>query len=114
MVLALQQLMKFFSVSLANTKCRATREYFNKECRKRLCEQILGYRNALAHGEDLNLDEQEIRKITQAYGDFKQMIIEYFFRIIGLSQDIQSNRDFSRLIDARETGSSSESERKNR
>ncbi|SQH71482.1 hypothetical protein [Helicobacter mustelae] len=106
--------MKFFSVSLANTKCRATREYFNKECRKRLCEQILGYRNALAHGEDLNLDEQEIRKITQAYGDFKQMIIEYFFRIIGLSQDIQSNRDFSRLIDARETGSSSESERKNR
>lgn len=89
-----QKLTKFFKISLSNTKCDRTKQYFNSKCRKRLCNHIVEYRNALAHGRDLKLNKQKIIKIAEVYTDFKQIIIEYFFGAIGLNQYINKNIGF--------------------
>lgn len=89
-----QKLTKFFKISLSNTKCDQTKQYFNSKCRKRLCKHIVEYRNALAHGRDLKLNKQKIIKIAEVYTDFKQIIIEYFFGAIGLNQYINKNIGF--------------------
>ncbi|GAA8476639.1 hypothetical protein KKKH31_01420 [Helicobacter pylori] len=89
-----KELSKFFKISLSRTKCDQTKNYFNDKYQEDLSQQIVDYRNSLAHGKDLKLDTNKATDISHAFIDFKQIVIEYFFGKIGLSGFIINNDGF--------------------
>ncbi|WRC72343.1 hypothetical protein E5K94_04120 [Helicobacter pylori] len=89
-----KELSKFFKISLSRTKCDQTKNYFNDKYQEDLIQQIVDYRNSLAHGKDLKLDTNKATDISHAFIDFKQIVIEYFFGKIGLSGFIINNDGF--------------------
>nr|WP_024112389.1 hypothetical protein [Helicobacter pylori] len=89
-----KELSKFFKISLSRTKCDQTKNYFNDKYQEDLSQQIVDYRNSLAHGRDLKLDTNKATDISHAFIDFKQIVIEYFFGEIGLSGFITNNDGF--------------------
>ncbi|GAA7154712.1 hypothetical protein BD0047_06590 [Helicobacter pylori] len=89
-----KELSKFFKISLSRTKCDQTKNYFNDKYQKDLIQQIVDYRNSLAHGKDLKLDTNKATDISHAFIDFKQIVIEHFFGKIGLSGFIINNDGF--------------------
>ncbi len=93
-----EKLSEFFKKSLSRTKCNQTKSYFNDRCQKDLIQQIVDYRNNLAHGDDLKLDTNKAADIIHAFRDLKQIIIEYFFGEIGLSDFITNNLVFSNKL----------------
>ncbi|GAA7164273.1 hypothetical protein HpBGD52_04760 [Helicobacter pylori] len=89
-----EELSKFFKISLSRTKCDQTKNYFNDKYQEDLSQQIVDYRNSLAHGKDLKLDTNKAADISHAFIDFKQIVIEHFFGKIGLSGFIINNDGF--------------------
>ncbi|GAA8480225.1 hypothetical protein KKKH37_03640 [Helicobacter pylori] len=96
-----KKLSEFFKISLSRTKCDQTKNYFNDKCQEDLIQQIVDYRNSLAHGTDLNLDTNKATDISHAFIDFKQIVIEYFFGEIGLSGFITNNDGFLNKVKLR-------------
>lgn len=90
-----KKLLMFLNTSLSKTKCEQLKNHFSSKNRKKLCQQIVKYRNALAHGSDLKLDTDKAIKISNVFVDLIQIIIEYFFGKIGLSIYIEHNASFS-------------------
>ncbi|GAA9299285.1 hypothetical protein TH0249_07810 [Helicobacter pylori] len=66
-----EELSKFFKISLSRTKCDQTKNYFNDKYQEDLSQQIVDYRNSLAHGKDLKLDTNKATDISHAFIDFK-------------------------------------------
>ncbi|WP_033772658.1 HEPN domain-containing protein, partial [Helicobacter pylori] len=93
-----KKLSEFFKKSLSRTKCDQTKSYFNDRCQKDLIQQIVDYRNNLAHGDDLKLDTNKAADIIHAFRDLEQIVIEYFFGEIGLSDFITNNLVFSNKL----------------
>ncbi len=89
-----KKLSEFFKISLSRTKCDQTKNYFNDNYQKDLIQQIVDCRNNLAHGDDLKLDTNKATDISHVFMDFKQIVIEYFFGKIGLSDFITNNFGF--------------------
>ncbi len=93
-----EKLSEFFKKSLSRTKCNQTKSYFNDRCQKDLIQQIVDYRNNLAHGNDLKLDTNKATDIIHVFRDLKQIVIEYFFGEIGLSDFITNNFGFLKQV----------------
>ncbi len=96
-----EKLSEFFKISLSRTKCDQTKNYFNDNYQKDLIQQIVDYRNNLAHGDDLKLDTNKATDISHVFMDFKQIVIEYFFGKIGLSDFITNNFGFLNKVKLR-------------
>lgn len=96
-----KKLSEFFKISLSRTKCDQTKNYFNDNYQKDLIQQIVDCRNNLAHGDDLKLDTNKATDISHAFMDFKQIVIEYFFGKIGLSDFITNNFGFLNKVKLR-------------
>ncbi|MCQ2888239.1 hypothetical protein JT072_04705 [Helicobacter pylori] len=96
-----EKLSDFFKISLSRTKCDQTKNYFNDKCQKDLIQQIVDCRNSLAHGRGLKLDTNKATDISHAFIDFKQIVIEYFFGKIGLSDFITNNFGFLNKVKLR-------------
>ncbi|MGH1603066.1 hypothetical protein ACRBDH_06955 [Helicobacter pylori] len=96
-----KKLSEFFKISLSRTKCDQTKNYFNDNYQKDLIQQIVDYRNNLAHGDDLKLDTNKATDISHVFMDFKQIVIEYFFGKIGLSDFITNNFGFLNKVKLR-------------
>ncbi|MCQ2938442.1 hypothetical protein JT203_01475 [Helicobacter pylori] len=96
-----EKLSEFFKTSLSRTKCDQTKNYFNDNYQKDLIQQIVDYRNNLAHGDDLKLDTNKATDISHVFMDFKQIVIEYFFGKIGLSDFITNNFGFLNKVKLR-------------
>lgn len=96
-----EKLSDFFKISLSRTKCDQTKNYFNDKCQKDLIQQIVDYRNNLAHGRGLKLDTNKATDISHAFIDFKQIVIEFFFGEIGLSDFITNNFGFLNKVKLR-------------
>ncbi|GAA8864469.1 hypothetical protein HpRN3_12170 [Helicobacter pylori] len=88
-------------ISLSRTKCDQTKNYFNDKCQEDLIKQIVDCRNSLAHGDDLKLDTNKATDISHVFMDFKQIVIEYFFGKIGLSDFITNNFGFLNKVKLR-------------
>ncbi|TPH31572.1 hypothetical protein [Helicobacter pylori] len=109
-----KKLSEFFKISLSRTKCDQTKNYFNDKCQEDLIQQIVDYRNSLAHGTDLNLDTNKATDISHAFIDFKQIVIEYFFGEIGLSGFITNNDGFLNKVKLRNPPKTEKSPSQNR
>ncbi|MGN8483842.1 hypothetical protein ACR9MQ_02160 [Helicobacter pylori] len=96
-----KKLSEFFKISLSRTKCDQTKNYFNDNYQKDLIQQIVDCRNNLAHGDDLKLDTNKATDISHVFMDFKQIVIEYFFGKIGLSDFITNNFGFLNKVKLR-------------
>ncbi|RVZ25306.1 hypothetical protein EC543_05530, partial [Helicobacter pylori] len=96
-----EKLSEFFKISLSMTKCDQTKNYFNDKCQEDLIQQIVDCRNNLAHGDDLKLDTNKATDISHAFTNFKQIVIEYFFGKIGLSDFITNNFGFLNKVKLR-------------
>lgn len=96
-----KKLSEFFKISLSRTKCDQTKNYFNDNYQKDLIQQIVDCRNNLAHGDDLKLDTNKATDISHAFMDFKQIVIEYFFGKIELSDFITNNFGFLNKVKLR-------------
>ncbi|MGL2590016.1 HEPN domain-containing protein [Helicobacter pylori] len=96
-----KKLSEFFKISLSRTKCDQTKNYFNDKCQEDLIQQIVDCRNNLAHGDDLKLDTNKATDISHAFMDFKQIVIEYFFGKIELSDFITNNFGFLNKVKLR-------------
>nr|WP_156570178.1 HEPN domain-containing protein [Helicobacter pylori] len=96
-----KKLSEFFKISLSMTKCDQTKNYFNDKCQEDLIQQIVDCRNNLAHGDDLKLDTNKATDISHAFMDFKQIVIEYFFGKIELSDFITNNFGFLNKVKLR-------------
>ncbi|GAA7452273.1 hypothetical protein ckin116_05980 [Helicobacter pylori] len=96
-----KKLSEFFKTSLSRTKCDQTKNYFNDNYQKDLIKRIVDYRNNLAHGDDLKLDTNKATDISHVFMDFKQIVIEYFFGKIGLSDFITNNFGFLNKVKLR-------------
>ncbi|EJB86930.1 HEPN domain-containing protein [Helicobacter pylori] len=96
-----EKLSEFFKISLSRTKCDQTKNYFNDKCQEDLIQQIVDCRNNLAHGDDLKLDTNKATDISHAFMDFKQIVIEYFFGKIELSDFITNNFGFLNKVKLR-------------
>ncbi|WP_121288544.1 hypothetical protein [Helicobacter pylori] len=96
-----EKLSEFFKISLSRTKCDQTKNYFNDNYQKDLIQRIVDYRNNLAHGDDLKLDTNKAIDISHVFMDFKQIVIEYFFGKIGLSDFITNNFGFLNKVKLR-------------
>ncbi len=96
-----KKLSEFFKISLSRTKCDQTKNYFNDNYQKDLIQQIVDYRNNLVHGDDLKLDTNKATDISHVFMDFKQIVIEYFFGKIGLSDFITNNFGFLNKVKLR-------------
>ncbi|MGN8422365.1 HEPN domain-containing protein [Helicobacter pylori] len=96
-----EKLSEFFKISLSMTKCDQTKNYFNDKCQEDLIQQIVDCRNNLAHGDDLKLDTNKATDISHAFMDFKQIVIEYFFGKIELSDFITNNFGFLNKVKLR-------------
>ncbi|WRC93318.1 hypothetical protein E5K78_03175 [Helicobacter pylori] len=96
-----EKLSEFFKISLSRTKCDQTKNYFNDKCQEDLIQQIVDCRNSLAHGDDLKLDTNKVTDISHAFIDFKQIVIEFFFGKIGLSDFITNNFGFLNKVKLR-------------
>ncbi|GAA8372330.1 hypothetical protein KVK40_03270 [Helicobacter pylori] len=96
-----KELSKFFKISLSRTKCDQTKNYFNDNYQEDLSQQIVDYRNNLAHGRGLKLDTNKATDISHAFIDFKQIVIEFFFGKIGLSDFITNNFGFLNKVKLR-------------
>ncbi|WP_424680095.1 HEPN domain-containing protein, partial [Helicobacter pylori] len=96
-----EKLSEFFKISLSRTKCDQTKNYFNDKCQEDLIQQIVDCRNSLAHGRSLKLDTNKATDISHAFIDFKQIVIEFFFGEIGLSDFITNNFDFLNKVKLR-------------
>ncbi|GAA8063383.1 hypothetical protein ACQKA9_05780 [Helicobacter pylori] len=96
-----KKLSEFFKISLSRTKCDQTKNYFNDNYQKDLIQWIVDYRNNLAHGDDLKLDTNKATDISHVFMDFKQIVIEYFFGKIGLSDFITNNFGFLNKVKLR-------------
>ncbi|GAA8382479.1 hypothetical protein KVM61_03265 [Helicobacter pylori] len=96
-----KELSKFFKISLSRTKCDQTKNYFNDNYQEDLSQQIVDYRNNLAHGRGLKLDTNKATDISHAFIDFKQIVIEFFFGKIGLSDFITNNFSFLNKVKLR-------------
>ncbi|WRA85755.1 hypothetical protein FE339_03280 [Helicobacter pylori] len=96
-----KKLSEFFKISLSRTKCDQTKNYFNDNYQKDLIQQIVDCRNNLAHGDDLKLDTNKATDISHAFIDFKQIVIEFFFGEIGLSDFITNNFGFLNKVKLR-------------
>ncbi|MEJ8619377.1 hypothetical protein MMN33_03090 [Helicobacter pylori] len=94
-----EKLSEFFSLS--RTKCNQTKNYFNDNYQKDLIQRIVDYRNNLAHGRGLKLDTNKATDISHAFIDFKQIVIEFFFGKIGLSDFITNNFGFLNKVKLR-------------
>ncbi|GAA8927297.1 hypothetical protein BTM233_08950 [Helicobacter pylori] len=109
-----KELSKFFKISLSRIKCDQTKNYFNDKYQEDLSQQIVDYRNSLAHGKDLKLDTNKATDISHAFIDFKQIVIEYFFGKIGLSGFIINNDGFLSKVKLRNPTKTEKSPKKNR
>lgn len=96
-----KKLSEFFKISLSRTKCDQTKNYFNDKCQEDLIQQIVDCRNNLAHGDDLKLNTNKATDISHAFMDFKQIVIEFFFGKIGLSDFITNNFGFLNKVKLR-------------
>ncbi|RVY49699.1 hypothetical protein ECC24_04855 [Helicobacter pylori] len=96
-----EKLSEFFKISLSRTKCDQTKNYFNDKCQEDLIQQIVDCRNSLAHGRGLKLDTNKATDISHAFIDFKQIVIEFFFGKIGLSDFITNNFGFLNKVKLR-------------
>ncbi|WRC39511.1 hypothetical protein E5L21_03375 [Helicobacter pylori] len=96
-----KKLSEFFKISLSRTKCDQTKNYFNDKCQEDLIQQIVDCRNNLAHGDDLKLDTNKATDISHVFMDFKQIVIEYFFGKIELSDFITNNFGFLNKVKLR-------------
>ncbi|WRB83135.1 hypothetical protein KVC80_03405 [Helicobacter pylori] len=96
-----EKLSEFFKISLSRTKCDQTKNYFNDKCQEDLIQQIVDCRNSLAHGRSLKLDTNKATDISHVFMDFKQIVIEYFFGKIGLSDFITNNFGFLNKVKLR-------------
>lgn len=96
-----KKLSEFFKISLSRTKCDQTKNYFNDNYQKDLIQRIVDYRNNLAHGDDLKLDTNKATDISHVFMDFKQIVIEYFFGKIELSDFITNNFGFLNKVKLR-------------
>ncbi|WRE89044.1 hypothetical protein KVE45_03175 [Helicobacter pylori] len=96
-----EKLSEFFKISLSRIKCDQTKNYFNDKCQEDLIQQIVDCRNNLAHGDDLKLDTNKATDISHAFMDFKQIVIEFFFGEIGLSDFITNNFGFLNKVKLR-------------
>ncbi|WP_120807936.1 hypothetical protein [Helicobacter pylori] len=96
-----EKLSEFFKISLSRTKCDQTKNYFNDKCQEDLIQQIVDCRNSLAHGRSLKLDTNKATDISHAFIDFKQIVIEFFFGEIGLSDFITNNFGFLNKVKLR-------------
>ncbi|WP_208377859.1 HEPN domain-containing protein [Helicobacter pylori] len=96
-----EKLSEFFKISLSMTKCDQTKNYFNDKCQEYLIQQIVDCRNNLAHGDDLKLDTNKATDISHAFMDFKQIVIEFFFGKIELSDFITNNFGFLNKVKLR-------------
>ncbi|MDU9765616.1 hypothetical protein RGC24_00580 [Helicobacter pylori] len=96
-----EKLSEFFKISLSRTKCDQTKNYFNDNYQKDLIQRIVDYRNNLAHGRGLKLDTNKATDISHAFIDFKQIVIEFFFGKIGLSDFITNNFGFLNKVKLR-------------
>ncbi len=96
-----KKLSEFFKISLSRTKCDQTKNYFNDNYQKDLIQQIVDCRNNLAHGDDLKLDTNKATDISHVFMDFKQIVIEYFFGKIELSDFITNNFGFLNKVKLR-------------
>ncbi len=96
-----EKLSEFFKISLSRTKCDQTKNYFNDNYQKDLIQQIVDCRNSLAHGRSLKLDTNKATDISHVFMDFKQIVIEYFFGKIGLSDFITNNFGFLNKVKLR-------------
>ncbi len=96
-----EKLSEFFKISLSMTKCDQTKNYFNDKCQEDLIQQIVDCRNNLAHGDDLKLDTNKATDISHAFTNFKQIVIEYFFGKIELSDFITNNFGFLNKVKLR-------------
>ncbi|GAA6984016.1 hypothetical protein HpCHC60_12270 [Helicobacter pylori] len=96
-----EKLSEFFKISLSRTKCDQTKNYFSDNYQKDLIQRIVDYRNNLAHGRGLKLDTNKATDISHAFIDFKQIVIEFFFGKIGLSDFITNNFGFLNKVKLR-------------
>lgn len=96
-----EKLSEFFKISLSMTKCDQTKNYFNDKCQEDLIQQIVDCRNSLAHGRSLKLDTNKATDISHAFTNFKQIVIEYFFGKIELSDFITNNFGFLNKVKLR-------------
>lgn len=80
---------------------RSNKNYFNDKCQEDLIQQIVDCRNNLAHGDDLKLDTNKAADISHAFMDFKQIVIEFFFGKIELSDFITNNFGFLNKVKLR-------------
>ncbi len=96
-----EKLSEFFKISLSRTKCDQTKNYFNDKCQEDLIQQIVDCCNSLAHGRSLKLDTNKATDISHAFIDFKQIVIEFFFGEIGLSDFITNNFGFLNKVKLR-------------
>ncbi|GAA7801378.1 hypothetical protein HpCOL18_01190 [Helicobacter pylori] len=96
-----EKLSEFFKISLSRTKCDQTKNYFNDKCQEDLIQQIVDCRNNLAHGDDLKLDTNKATDISHAFTNFKQIVIEFFFGKIELSDFITNNFGFLNKVKLR-------------
>ncbi|WRG04746.1 hypothetical protein FNE33_03230 [Helicobacter pylori] len=96
-----KKLSEFFKISLSRTKCDQMKNYFNDNYQKDLIQQIVDCRNNLAHGDDLKLDTNKATDISHVFMDFKQIVIEYFFGKIELSDFITNNFGFLNKVKLR-------------
>ncbi|OPG39272.1 hypothetical protein BGL68_05475 [Helicobacter pylori] len=96
-----KKLSEFFKISLSRTKCDQTKNYFNDKCQEDLIQQIVDCRNNLAHGDDLKLDTNKATDLAIVFMDFKQIVIEYFFGKIELSDFITNNFGFLNKVKLR-------------
>lgn len=106
-----EKFFSFFEEALSRTECKKTKNYF-RDKQEDICKAIAEYRNVLAHGGDLKLDRDKIKRISETFADLKQIVIDYFFGEIGLSKSIGHNIGFSMLLDRREYASLQNQEKK--
>ncbi|WP_100974227.1 hypothetical protein KVE63_03180 [Helicobacter pylori] len=109
-----KKLSEFFKISLSRTKCDQTKNYFNDKCQEDLIQQIVDCRNNLAHGDDLKLDTSKATDISHVFMDFKQIVIEYFFGKIELSDFITNNFGFLNKVKLRNPPKTEKSPEPNR